>query len=235
LHGHRETFASEACGMTPAELFFCVGLLVLCGCFHVPAHENTTKEEKYWRETRGHSIHVYHGEPRPKGARRVTLRSQWPSTAELTRLVTKYGYPASAAVSAIYSKGCGFAQDEDGEQYQGRVLHPEHPYVPASPELRGTHVGGFHAKTVTRAIEKTLPGISEEHAKGVFETIALRRNDTLVAASLGIKVTTLYQYKWRVMCELRKEGSVMLSPDPEKRGKKRQKLVRKELSPLVSV
>jgi hypothetical protein len=207
--------------MRAEEMFFCIGLLVLCGCFHIPAHVNTDEEEKFWRSRRGRSVHVTHGEQRPFGARRVEATSRWPSQAEVTRLVVKYGYCPSAAVAGIYRVGVDDCADDEynndfdfgSNKHLVKTLafHPEHPYIPATPELRGTtQGGGFHAETVARAIAEYLPGISDAHAKAVYEVIVLRRNAVHVAQTLGVSVGTVYQYKWKVTRALRSKGQICL-------------------------
>jgi hypothetical protein len=193
--------------MNGSALFFSVGLLVLLGVFVSPTERRET--ENFWRARRDKTIRFYRGESRPKGYRTVKLQSQWPSTALLCA-IAKLGYPKGAIFSSSY-----FDENREENHVGARqAIHPEHPYLPATPELRGTTTGGgFHAKTITRAIERVLPGIPDAHAKGVYEVIVLRRKPYLVAASLGVKVETLYTYKNRVIRTLRSEGSVMLKPE----------------------
>ena len=189
--------------MSGSALFFCVGLLALLGVF-VP--KQTRQEEAFWRARRNKTVLLWRGEPRPKGARRVELSSRWLSESEMCRLVNECGYPVDALTSGIYFQG----RDKDtGEDVynglDGLSVDPELTYLRET-----THGGGFHAKTVSRAITQYLPKVSENHAKAVFEVMVLRRRGVRVAKSLGLKASTVYQNTWVVMQALREEGSVML-------------------------
>jgi hypothetical protein len=61
----------------------------------------TPGEERFRRARRNKSMHVYHGEPRPKGYRTVKLQSRFPSQA-LLRAIAELGFPAGAIISGMY-------------------------------------------------------------------------------------------------------------------------------------
>jgi len=148
------------------------------------------------------------GEPRPKNARRVLVRSNFPSPDYLRHLVAELGYNGHAAYAAVVRGHLPFLfldghATEDGEEQQRVGQHTEHPFIPASPTQRLKRGGGFRKEQVTAAIEKHR--WDEAHATAVFEVVYLRRKPFFVAASLRLKLTTIYQYASRVRADLRRE------------------------------
>lgn len=215
--------------MNGAALFHCVGLLVLLGVIDSPSEDaKLTRHSDNWYFTNkpsirfvsdgnGRAFHMYHGEPRPKGARRVNLSTRWLTQKEIRHLVNDCGYDMAALTSGIYFKGKRDTPEGDVEDV---FMGLEAERLTLTNEFtnlrRTTRGGGFHAKTVTRAIAEYLPGISDAHAKAVFDVIYRRRRGTHVALSLGVKPETVYHYTWQVMQRLRDEGSVMLGDeDPD--------------------
>jgi hypothetical protein len=176
------------------------------------------------RERRHKSIRIVRGEPRPNNYTTVELPTQWPSKDYLAELVKKFGYCPSAAWGAAYhvaptndrravtvNEVLGDSSSDDWQASRTATLHPTHPYIPASPWNRDTKTGsGFRAKTVTRAIQKVLPRISDAHANAVFEFMTRRRPAAMVAESYGVPVKSLYNYKSILLVHLRKREDVML-------------------------
>ena len=127
------------------------------------------------------------GDSRPQSARTVRLRSVFPPPDYLRRLVSELGYDGRAAMAALSHA------HKPWTQTSGRL---------ASPIERTTH-GGFKKLTVTKAIAKHR--WDDKHSTAVFEIVYLRRKPFLVAASLGLKLTTVYQYTSRIRADLRRE------------------------------
>lgn len=151
------------------------------------------------------------GEPRPKGARSVEARSQFPTASYLTKLVKDCGYAGSAAFAAL-----GHAHQPwllipdrhrllraglDEETSQSLEPSPEHPYVPAAPSRRTLQGGGFRKEQVTAAL--ACRRWEEKHLTAVFEVIYLRRAPALVAASLQLKVETVHRHCSQILADLR--------------------------------
>ena len=158
------------------------------------------------------------GEPRPRGARRVQLHSNFPSPDYLRYLVNDLGYDGHAAIAAL-SRGhvpwtrppadrrranaCNADEQAEGANYEYSTFSPAHPYIPAAPTLRTTKGGGFKKEKVTAAIAKHH--WDDKHATAVFEIVYMRREPFLVAASLGLKLKTVYRYCMHVRADLKAE------------------------------
>jgi hypothetical protein len=156
------------------------------------------------------------GDERPHGAREVRLHTQFPSAGYLAKLVSDYGYEPSAALAALSrahepwtrppaDRRTANAFNADGPgrgvNHEYSSFASEHPYHPASPMLRTTSGGGFKKQKVTEAIAKHR--WDDKHSTAVFDVVYLQREPFLVAASLGLKVETVYQYSSRVRADLR--------------------------------
>lgn len=148
------------------------------------------------------------GEPRPKGARRVRVRTNYPSADYLRYLVHELGYNGHAAYAAVVRGHLPWLhladrrRTKEGKAQRGVGRHPEHPFIPAAPNGRLTRGGGFRKEQVTAAIEKH--SWDDAHSTAVFEVVYMRRKPFLVAASLGLKLTTVYHYASRVRADLRR-------------------------------
>jgi hypothetical protein len=173
-----------------------------------PAHRKQFNLERMWRSRRHRTLPppVWTGEARPKRPR-AKLSSNYPSTAYLARLVSELGYNGHAAFAASVRGHLPWLQLIDRRKTcvksETSSGHPEHPYIPVAPNQRTTRGGGYRKEQVTAAIAKHR--WDEKHNTAVFEIVYLRRKPFLVAASLGLKLTTVYQYSSRVRADLRKE------------------------------
>jgi hypothetical protein len=149
------------------------------------------------------------GEARPKGARSVRLRSNFPSSDYLRYLVSDLGYDGSAAIAALSRAHQPWARVSDRRTSAetnglGNLsFSPAHPYHPASPTERATRGGGLKKDKVTEAIAQH--NWDDKLSTAVFEIVYLRRKPSLVAASLGLKTATVYQYCSRVRADLHAE------------------------------
>jgi hypothetical protein len=212
--------ADDVLAHSKLAVYVSIALLATLGVFgdlHPPYNELLPSERRHI------SILVTRGEPRPDNYTTVELPKRWPSTDYLAWLVKDMGYCSSAAWGAVYhvaptndrravtlNEVLGDSSADDWQANRSTTLHPEHPYIPASPQSRNTTVGGnFHAETVTRAIAEVLPGISDAHARGLFDILTKRRPAVKVAEALGVKVGTMYSYKYRLMVSIRERGCVV--------------------------
>lgn len=182
-----------------------------------PANKKEMREERIRRQyvsglRRPFPPPHWPGESRPSGARRVQLHSNWPSTAYLTRLVKELGYNGHAAFAAttrghlpqlqvIDRRGLRYSpQSEEFVRDSGAGIHPEHPYIQFAPNQQTTVGGGYTKTQVTAAIANH--DWSDKHSTAVYEIVYMGRQPALVAASLGLKLTTVYQYCSRVRADL---------------------------------
>ena len=159
------------------------------------------------------------GESRPKGARRVKVRSSYPSQNYLHHLVNDLGYNKQTALAVMTRGHLPWLQLYDRRKISKTVIeygigtHPDHPYVPLAPNKRTKVGGGYRKEQVTAAIEKHR--WSDAIAKAVYEIVYMRREPFLVAASLGLKLATVYQYCSRVRADLRREQAPQEAPPGE--------------------
>lgn len=174
-----------------------------------PADRKQFNVERMWRSRRYRTSFrapSWKGEPRPK-LKKVPLRSNYPSSAYLTYLVHELAYNGHAAFAAVTRGHLPWMKIIDrgtlGER-DGAGTHPEHPYIPLAPQQRTTTGGGFRKEQVTAVIAKHR--WDDKHASAVFEIVYMRRKPFLVAASLGLKTATVYQYCSRVRADLRRAG-----------------------------
>jgi hypothetical protein len=141
---------------------------------------------------------------RPKGARRVTLESRFPSIKYLTYLVSELGYDGSAAFAAMARGHLPYLHAVDRRKARGAnpdpVVHPRHPYIPASPGRRTTVGGGLTKEKVSRALAQRA--WDDNTREGVFEVVYFRQSAKRVAAERGLKLTTVYQYSSRLRADL---------------------------------
>lgn len=158
------------------------------------------------------------GEPRPKGARRVHIRSNFPDANYLTRLVSTLGYEGSAAFSALsrahnpwirvsdrrranamnydnWTKDCSPAEHSP--------FAPAHPYCPAAPSRRTKVGGGLTREQVQRALNKRLWDSQTKSA--VFEIVYRRRSPLEVSNESGRPVEILHVYASRLRRAVRAE------------------------------
>ena len=155
------------------------------------------------------------GEPRPFGARRVRLRSNFPSADYLRYLVTELGYRGDAAIAALSHAHEPWTKVSDrrtstdnthrGVTHENSSFSPEHPYRPASPTVRTTSGGGFKKQRVTEEIARH--NWNDKTNTAVFEIVYMQREPFLVAASLGLKLDTVYRYCSHVRADLRRGGA----------------------------
>ena len=174
--------------------------------FWVPRRQADRKQfnlERLWRSRRHRTLPtpMWTAHSRPSGARRVRVSSNLPSAARVKYLVHKLGYNGNAAFAAMIRGHLPWLQLSDRRKDGAVGSHPEHPYVPPAPDQRTLRGGGYRREQVTAAIAKHR--WDDRHTAAVFEVVYLRRKPFLVAASLGLKVTTVYQYSSRVRAALR--------------------------------
>jgi hypothetical protein len=134
------------------------------------------------------------------------LLSNFPSADDLRYLVTELGYRGDAAIAALSRAHEPWTKVSDrrkGVTHKNSSFSPEHPYRPESPTQRTTKGGGLKKEKVTEAIAKHR--WDDRHSTAVFEVVYMQRKPFLVAASLGLRLTTLYQYSSRVRTDLRVE------------------------------
>jgi hypothetical protein len=170
-----------------------------------PADRKQFNLERMWRSRRHRTLPppVWTGEARPNHATRVKVRSNYPSTAYLIRLVSELGYNGHAAFSSTVHGHLPWLQLIDRRKCGAKNggTHPEHPYIPVAPNQRTTTGAGYRKEQVTAAIGEHR--WDDKHSMAVFEIVYLRRKPFLVAASLGLEVKTVYQYCSRVRADLR--------------------------------
>ncbi len=152
----------------------------------------------------------WQGDARPFGYRRVALHSNFPSPAYLVRLVRDFGYDGHAAYAALSHAHTPWLKESDrrqntcdsmdGEDYNSSGIAGRVPQWQASPTIPTTFGGGHKAKDVVEKISRH--NWDDKHSSAVFEVVYMRRKSFLVAASLGLKKTTLYQYCSRIRAEL---------------------------------
>jgi hypothetical protein len=142
--------------------------------------------------------------------RNGTIISQFPTTALLLRLVSKYGYDGHAALAALprAHRPWEFASDrEQGDTKTGghQSLHPAQPYAPESPSKRTTEYKLGHSPE--SVMEKLRPKRwSDDHKSAVFEILSLGRDTFLVAASLRLNYGTVRQHCARIRCEIERKS-----------------------------
>jgi len=154
------------------------------------------------------------GEPRPHGARRVKLHSNFPSAGDLHYLVSELGYDGSAAFAATAQghqwwlrvsdrrHANGFSADQQTGQNHGYSnFAPAHPYYPVSPARRTKVGGGLPKQDVVRALEQR--GWDDNTRAAIFDVVYYKLSARQVAAQRGLKVATIYQYASRLRGDLR--------------------------------
>jgi len=145
---------------------------------------------------------IYRGEPRPSLAATVHFESHFPSVGYLNRLVSELGYDRRAADAAIIRAHIPWTRPKSDRKKGGvPYLDANHLYYPMSPQLHTTAGGVFRKERVTEAISRHR--WDDKHSTAVFEVVYLRRKPFLVAASLGLRVSTVYNYCTRIRRNLR--------------------------------
>jgi hypothetical protein len=161
---------------------------------------------------------VWSGDERPFGARRVRVRSNFPSQIMVKRLCADLAYPKDAA-SAFFIRAhapwmtpgpdrrknvCRSMSDTDeGNKQRDSVALPQpaHPYNPASPSKR-THVGG--GWTEQRVLEGLRNMRMDAKTKAALVEIVYRGRSTLqVADEFGLAAENLYVYASRLRNHIR--------------------------------
>jgi hypothetical protein len=175
----------------------------------------------------------WHGEPRPRGARRVRIQTRFPSIGYLTYLVRDLGYDGNAALAAMVqahqpwlrsvdrSRASVNAQTEyegtleadffagyqdDSWRKSGRspLVSVVRPYIPAVPSRRLNGGGGLTEEQVQRALVKKR--WDARMKKAIFEIVYRRRSCLQVSNESGIPVEILYVYASRLRQDIRKAG-----------------------------
>jgi hypothetical protein len=151
------------------------------------------------------------GEARPHGARRVRLKTRFPSIGYLTRLVRDLGYDGNAAFAAIVQAHQPWlrsvdrrrANPADANPRAGTAPHEHsaivsvlHSYVPAAPSRRSKTNGGLTKEQVYQALARKRWDSGMK--KAVFEIVYGRRSNLQVSNESGIPLETLYVYASRL-------------------------------------
>jgi hypothetical protein len=150
------------------------------------------------------------GEPRPHGARRVSLWSKFPALHYLTYLVSELGYNGNAAFTAMVQAHQTWLRsvdrrranpvDADAQAWtkaHGYSRHVStHPYCPAAPGRRTETGGGWTKQQVQDALNKRR--WDSKMKKAVFEIVYRRRMTSEVSDESGLPVGTLYVYASRL-------------------------------------
>ncbi len=156
------------------------------------------------------------GEPRPHGARRVPLRSNFPALPYLTYLVSELGYNGNAAFAAMVqahqpwlrSVGRRRANPVDADAQAWTKAHgysphvSMHPYCPAAPGRRTKTGGGWTKQQVQHVLNKKR--WDSKMKKAVFEIVYRRRMTREVSDELGLPVRTLYVYASRLRQDMQR-------------------------------
>jgi hypothetical protein len=153
----------------------------------------------------------WHGEARPRGARRVRLQTRFPSVPYLTYLVRDLGYDGHAAFAAMVKAHQPWlhfvdrrrANPVDADAQAKTVPHEYspivsvvRPYVPAAPSRRSKTGGGLTKGQVEAALARKRWDSGTK--KGVFEIVYRQRSSLQVSNESGIPVETLYVYASRL-------------------------------------
>jgi hypothetical protein len=157
------------------------------------------------------------GEARPRGARRVRLKTRFPSIGYLTCLVRDLGYDGNAALAAMVQAHQPWlrsvdrrrANPVDANPRAGTTAH-EHsaivsvvrPYVLAAPSQRSKTSGGLTKEQVHQALAKKRWDSGMK--KAVFEIVYGQRSNLQVSNESGIPLEILYVYASRLRHDIRK-------------------------------
>jgi hypothetical protein len=168
---------------------------------------------------------VWSGDKRPFGARRVRVRSNFPSQILVKRLCEELAYPKDAA-SAFFIRAhapwmtpspdrrknvCRSISDTDeGKKQRDYVTLPQpaHPYNPASPSRR-THVGGGLKEEQVR-LGLTRMRTDDKTKTALFEIVYRKRSTLQVADEFGVAAENLYVYASRLRSHIRADGGADL-------------------------
>lgn len=143
------------------------------------------------------------GEPRPQGAQRVRLHSQFPSTELLRHLVTDLGYDGAAAFSSVSRPmnpkpdrrrlGCG--EIADGQQwYNYQSIAQPILYIAAA--TRRTDQGYLSRESVLNAVARMRT--NDKMRLAVMEVVYRRQSPTKVAKNRRLNLATLKKYSTRI-------------------------------------
>lgn len=143
----------------------------------------------------------WRGEARPHGARRVTLKTRFPSVPYLTYLVRDLGYDGRAALAAMVKAHQPWLNSGDRRRLTGPheyapIVSVVHPYVPAAPSRQSKVGRGLTKEQVRRALVKKRWDTETKNA--VFEIVYRRRSSLQVSNESGVPVETLYVYSSRL-------------------------------------
>jgi hypothetical protein len=169
------------------------------------------------------------GDERPLGARRVRLRSNFPSLGLATKLCAELAYPKEAA-SAFFTKAhlpwmtpkkdrrkrsCPnlsvIEKDETSEEsprnrYDSVSLaQPAHPYNPSSPSRRTKVGGGLTEEQVQNGLRKMRTAVQTKQA--LFEIVYRRRSSLQVSNEFNVPVEILHVYASRLRGRIRDAAS----------------------------
>jgi hypothetical protein len=121
-------------------------------------------------------------------------------------LVTKYGYDGHAAYAAlphghqpwVLKTALEFVESDPGEDVDEEGKKPQRVLVadPSSQVAPGKNATIYKQGLTREAVMKKLrsKAWSHEHQTAVYEVLCLGRECYLVAASLGLKYTTVRQH-----------------------------------------
>jgi hypothetical protein len=191
--------------------------------FWIPRRLYDRKRFKVERVTRSRShltlpSPVWHGDERPLGARRVRVRSNFPSQIMVKRLCADLGYPKDAA-SAFFTRAhapwmspspdrrknvcTSISETDRGRKQRDFVAfaQPAHPYSPASPSRR-THVGGG---VTEEQVQNGLRKMRTEEAvkRALIEIVYNGRSTLQIADEFGLAAENLYVYASRLRSHVR--------------------------------
>jgi hypothetical protein len=170
------------------------------------------------------------GEPNPEGyvranklqTRNGTILSQWPSAAELYRLVTKYAYDGHATFAALPHSHQPWSYHTDRKRgdpernpEDNSDCHSEgdtqssfvsaRPYAPGAPTKTTTKYKlGLSREAVMERLRPKRWG--DAHKSAVYEVLSLGRDSFLVAASLRVNHVTVKLHCSQIRREIAREN-----------------------------
>jgi hypothetical protein len=172
-----------------------------------PAERKRLNLERRNMSRRNLSIGVSPGEGRPHGARRVRLRTRFPSVGYLTHLVRALGYDSSAAFAAMVQAHQPWLRTVDRRQNGSGFVSMKHPYHPAAPVRRTKVGGGLTKQQVQAGLQKMR---TDNTTKAALIEIVYRRRSTLeVSNESGVPFKNLYVYASRLRARIEKDQAAL--------------------------
>lgn len=181
--------------------------------------------ESFWRDRSGETLAApcWHGEERPKGYRKVNLKTQFPSLEHLHRLAG-LNYPWDSAEAALprahnpwmrpvadrRSHGVIYKSEDDDKDDEKagikkrdyhEVVDVAHPYIPMAPSRRTTVGGGISMMQVMREIANHH--WDDATSSCVLGIVYRRESPLKLSKEHGVPVRRLHEYARQIRKAIR--------------------------------